>query len=115
MADLIKKDVRYLGKDFNSIKANLIDFSKTYFPNTYQDFNEASPGMLFLEMASYVGDVLSYYTDVTLQESLITNAIERQNVINIAQSMGYKPKNRVAAVVKLDVFQVIPSIEDELP
>lgn len=113
MADLIKKDIRYLGKDFNSIKANLIDFSKTYFPNTYQDFNEASPGMLFLEMAAYVGDVLSYYTDVTLQESLITNAIERQNVINIAQSMGYKPKNRVAAVVKLDVFQIIPSIEDE--
>jgi hypothetical protein len=113
MADLIKKDIRYLGKDFNSIKANLIDFSKTYFPNTYQDFNEASPGMMFLEMAAYVGDVLSYYTDVTLQESMITHAIERQNVLNIAQSMGYKPKNRVAAVVKLDVFQIVPSIQDE--
>lgn len=113
MADLIKKDIRYLGKDFNSIKANLIDFSKTYFPNTYQDFNEASPGMLFLEMAAYVGDVLSYYTDVTLQESLITHAIERQNVLDIAQSMGYKPKNRVAAVVKLDIFQIVPSIEDD--
>jgi phage-related baseplate assembly protein len=113
MADLIKKDIRYLGKDFNSIKANLIDFSKTYFPNTYQDFNEASPGMMFLEMAAYVGDVLSYYTDATLQESMITHAIERQNVLNIAQSMGYKPKNRVAAVVKLDVFQIVPSIQDE--
>ena len=113
MADLIKKDIRYLGKDFNSIKANLIDFSKTYFPNTYQDFNEASPGMLFLEMAAYVGDVLSYYTDVTLQESLITHAMERQNVLDIAQSMGYKPKNRVAAVVKLDIFQIVPSIEDD--
>ena len=112
MADLLKKDIRYLGRDFNSIKANLIDFTKTYFPNTYQDFNEASPGMLFLEMAAYVGDVLSYYTDVTLQESLITHASERQNVINLAQSMGYIPKNKIASVVKVDVFQLVPSIDD---
>lgn len=113
MADLIKKDVRYLAKDFNSLKANLIDFTKTYFPNTYQDFNEASPGMMFLEMSAYVGDVLSYYTDITLQESMITYASERQNIINIAQSMGYMPKNRVASVVTLDVFQIVPSITNE--
>ena len=113
MADLIKKDVRYLAKDFNSLKANLIDFTKTYFPNTYQDFNEASPGMMFLEMSAYVGDVLSYYTDVTLQESMITYASERQNIINIAQSMGYMPKNRVASVVMLDVFQIFPSITND--
>lgn len=113
MADLIKKDVRYLAKDFNSLKANLIDFAKTYFPNTYQDFNEASPGMMFLELSSYVGDVLSYYTDVTLQESMITYASERQNIINIAQSMGYMPKNRVASVVTLDVFQIVPSVFNE--
>jgi len=113
MADLIKKDVRYLAKDFNSLKANLIDFAKTYFPNTYQDFNEASPGMMFLELSAYVGDVLSYYTDITLQESMITYASERQNIINIAQSMGYMPKNRVASVAKIDVFQIVPSIANE--
>lgn len=112
MADLLKKDIRYLGRDFNSIKSNLIDFAKTYFPNTYQDFNEAAPGMMFLEMAAYVGDVLSYYTDVTLQESLITHATERQNIINIAQSMGYIPRNRIASVAKVNVFQLIPSIDD---
>jgi hypothetical protein len=112
MADLLKKDIRYLGRDFNSLKSNLIDFAKTYFPNTYQDFNEAAPGMMFLEMAAYVGDVLSYYTDVTLQESLITHATERQNIINIAQSMGYIPRNKIAAVVKLNVFQLVPSVDD---
>lgn len=112
MSDLLKKDVRYLGRDFNSLKSNLIDFAKTYFPNTYQDFNESSPGMMFLEMAAYVGDVLSYYTDVTLQESMITHASERQNIINIAQSMGYIPRNRIASVVRLNIFQLIPSIDD---
>jgi hypothetical protein len=112
MSDLLKKDIRYLGRDFNSIKSNLIDFAKTYFPNTYQDFNESSPGMMFLEMAAYVGDVLSYYTDVTLQESMITHASEKQNIINIAQSMGYIPRNKIASVVRLNVFQLIPSIDD---
>ena len=112
MSDLLKKDVRYLGRDFNSLKSNLIDFAKTYFPNTYQDFNESSPGMMFMEMAAYVGDVMSYYTDVTLQESMITHALEKQNIINIAQSMGYMPKNKIASVVKLNIFQLIPSIDD---
>lgn len=112
MSDLLKKDVRYLGKDFNSLKSNLIDFAKTYFPNTYQDFNESSPGMMFMEMAAYVGDVLSYYTDVTLQESMITHALEKQNIVNIAQSLGYMPRNKIASVVKLNVFQLIPSIDD---
>ena len=109
MADLIKKDIRYLSRDFASLKQNLIDFTKNYFPNTYQDFNETSPGMMFLEMAAYVGDVLSYYTDVSLQETFILQASERQNILNIAQSLGYKPKNSIASSVKLDVFQLVPS------
>jgi len=56
----IKKEVRYLNRDFASFRNNLIEYAKVYFPNTYNDFNEASPGMMFIEMASYVGDVLSY-------------------------------------------------------
>jgi hypothetical protein len=111
MADLVKKDIRYLARDFGSLKQNLIDFTKNYFPNTYQDFNESSPGMMFLEMAAYVGDVLSYYTDVTLQESMILHSTEKTNILNIAQSLGYKPKNKIASNVMLDVFQLVPSIE----
>ena len=63
MADLVKKDVKYLNNDFAQFRKNLVNFTKTYFPNTYNDFNESSPGMMFLEMSAYVGDVLSYYTD----------------------------------------------------
>lgn len=107
---LVNKDIRYINRDFGSLKQALIDFSKNYFPNTYQDFNEASPGMMFLEMAAYVGDVLSFYTDVTLQESMILHASERQNIINLAQSLGYSPKNRISANTMLDVFQVVPSV-----
>ena len=71
----IKKDVRYLNKDFSQIRNNLIEFSKQYFPNTYQDFNESSPGMMFIEMASYVGDVMSYYIDAQFKEGKISRVI----------------------------------------
>lgn len=109
MSDLIKKDVRYLSRDFNSLKSNLIYFAQNYFPDTYQDFNEASPGMMFMEMAAYVGDVLSFYTDVNLQESMILHASEKRNIISLAQSLGYTPKLNVASTVKLDVFQIVPA------
>ena len=64
------KDIKYLNKDFAQFRENLIEFAKTYFPQTYSDFNESSPGMMFIEMAAYVGDVLNFYSDVQLQESL---------------------------------------------
>jgi len=104
------KSVNYLNKDFNDFKGNLIEFAKQYFPNTYNDFNEASPGMLFIEMAAYVGDVLSYYIDAQFRESLLAYAEEKKNVYNIAQSFGYKPKTTSAAEVVLDVFQTVPAL-----
>jgi len=113
----IKKDtvksVNYLNKDFNDFKGNLIEFAKQYFPDTYNDFNEASPGMLFIEMAAYVGDVLSYYIDSQFRESLLAYAEEKRNVYNIAQSFGYKPKTTSAAEVVLDVFQTVPVLNNE--
>jgi len=113
----IKKDtvkaVNYLNKDFNDFKINLIEFAKQYFPNTYNDFNEASPGMLFIEMAAYVGDVLSYYIDAQFRESLLAYAEEKKNVYNIAQSFGYKPKTTSAAEAVLDVFQTVPALNGE--
>jgi hypothetical protein len=104
------KDIKYLNKDFAAFRANLIDFTKNYFPKTYGDFNESSPGMLFIEMASYVGDVLAYYTDDTLKESLMPYAEDIQSIIALAQYLGYKPKVTSPAVTTLSVYQLVPSI-----
>ncbi len=109
MADKIKKDVSLIGRDFGAIRNNLIDFTKNYFPQTYNDFNEASPGMMMMEIASYVGDVLSYYTDVQLRESLLEQAQEKKNVFAIAQAMGYKPKLNVPATTKMSIYQLVPA------
>ncbi len=109
MSTLRVRDVKYLNKDFSQFRNNLINFAKVYFPNTYNDFNESDPGMMFIEMASYVGDVLSYYTDKQLKESLLPYAQERENIYAIAQSLGYKPKISIPSSVKLNIYQLIPA------
>ena len=104
-----KKNISYLNKDFGQFRKNLIDFTKQYFPNTYNDFHESSPGMVFVELAAYVGDVLSYYTDTNLKESMLEQATERSNIYDIAKTLGYKPKNVVPAHVTLDIYQLLPA------
>jgi hypothetical protein len=103
------KTVQYLNKDFDSLKAQLINFAQTYYPNTYNDFNEASPGMMLIEMASYVGDVLSFYIDNQIQENFLQFAKQRKNLLAQAYTFGYQPKVTKAASVVLSVYQVVPS------
>lgn len=99
------RNINYLNKDFSKFRQNLIEYAKTYFPQTYTDFNESSPGMLFIEMASYLGDVLGYYIDDTLKESLITSAEDKKNILALSTYLGYKPKITSPAVVKIAVYQ----------
>jgi hypothetical protein len=105
------KDINYLGKDFNQFKENLIAFAKTYYKNTFNDLNEGDPNMMFIEMGSYIGDVLSYYTDYNLKENLFSQTTERANILDIAQSMGYKPRPTYPARTTLNIYQIIPSIQ----
>ena len=119
MADIIQKsfnssrrEIKYLNRDFSSFKTSLIEYSKTYFPRTYKDFSDASPGMMFIEMASYIGDVLSYYTDYQFKESLMPYAEERKNVLALANYLGYKTKPTKSSTTNIDLYQLIPSIKD---
>jgi len=108
MAEL-KRDIRYINKDFNSLRNRLIEYTKTYFPNTFNDFSPSSTGMLFMEMAAYVGDVLSFYVDNQIQETFIQRARQTSNVFNLAYLLGYRPKVTTAASVDIDFFQQLPS------
>lgn len=104
------KDIKYINKDFSSFKEALIDYAKTYFPNTYNDFSPTSPGTMFIELASYVGDVLSFYQDNQLQENFIQYAKEKENLLTLSYMLGYKPKITTVANVLLDVYQQLPAI-----
>lgn len=104
-----ERDIKYVGKSFSDFRQQLVDYAKNYFPDTYNDFSPTSPGMMFMEMAAYVGDVLSFYQDVQLQETFLQYAQEPGNLYNLAYMMGYRPKISTAATVDLDVYQRIPA------
>ena len=74
-----ERDIKYVNKTFSDFRQQLIDYAKNYFPDTYNDFSPTSPGMMFMEMAAYVGDVLSFYQDIQLQETLLQYAQEPGN------------------------------------
>ena len=96
-----ESNINYLNKDFTALKESLMDYAKSYFPNTYRDFNETSPGMMLLEMNAYVGDVLSFYVDQQYREMLLPLAEERRNIITMAKMFGYKVKPIVPSYVDL--------------
>ena len=109
------KNLSYVGKDFETLKQNLVDFTKTYFPNSYSDFSEASPGTIFIDQAAAIGDMLSFYQDVQLKESMLAHATEKKNIVSIAQSMGYKPKVTSPAVCEVTVYQLVPDDGTGIP
>jgi len=109
MATKINRDIKYLNRDFSDIRSKLIEFSQTYFPNTYNDFSPASPGMMFMEQAAYVSDVMSFYLDNQLQETFTTLARQTNNLYELAYMFGYKPQATKASQVTIDIYQQIPA------
>jgi hypothetical protein len=108
----LERDIRYIDRDFNTLRNSLIQYSKTYFPDTYNDFSETSTGMLFMEMAAYVGDVLSFYLDNQIQETFIQKARQTTNLYSLAYSLGYVPKVTTVASAMVDFYQQVPAILD---
>ena len=104
------KNIKYINKSFDEFRGSLIDYSRTYFPTTYNDFSAASPGMMFMEMAAYVGDVLSFYLDNQVQENYLQFARQSNNLFELAYMFGYKPKVTGVAVTSVDLYQKVPSI-----
>ena len=104
-----KKDIKYVNREFESLRQGLIEYTKTYFPNTYNDFTPASPGMMFMEMSAYVGDVLSFYLDNQVQETFLQYARQQENIYSLAYTMGYRPKVSSAAIANLTFYQLLPA------
>ena len=108
----LNRNITYTGRDFNSFRNDLINYSRTYFPDTYTDFSPDSTGMLFIEMASYIGDVLSFYLDNQIQETFIQYARQESNLFDLAYMLGYRPKVTTAAAATITLYQQIPSTID---
>ena len=103
----VSRDIKYVSREFSDFRSQLIEFAKNYFPDSYNDFSPTSPGMMFIEMATYVGDVLSFYQDTQLQETFLTHAKDPKNLFNLAYMMGYRPKVTGTSEVMLTITQAV--------
>lgn len=109
------REIKYVNKNFDDLRSQLIDYAKNYFPNTYNDFSPTSPGMMFIEMAAYVGDILSFYQDTQLQETFLQYAKNPANLYSLAYMMGYRPKVTTTSEVLLNVTHVVDATVGNLP
>ena len=105
----VRRNINYINKDFNEFRNQLINYSQTYFPSTYTDFANTSVGMMFIEQAAYVGDVLSFYMDNQIQENFLQYARQTDNLYDMAYMYGYKPKVTGLAEATLDFYQQVPA------
>ena len=112
MTDLINKkyvSINYTNRDFNSLRQDLINYAKRYYPELVRDFTEASFASLMMDLTAYVGDNLSFYLDYQFNESFLTTANDLNNVLRIAKQLGYKQKNSLSAYGKIGVFVLVPA------
>jgi hypothetical protein len=105
----VRKDIKYINRDFTELRNQLINYSETYFPTTYTDFSNTSPGMMFIEQAAYVGDVLSFYLDNQIQENFLQYSRQQSNIFDMAYMYGYKPKVTGLSTVIVDIYQQVPA------
>ena len=105
----VTRNINYINKDFTSYRNQLVNYSQTYFPTTYTDFSPTSPGMMFIEQAAYVGDVLSFYLDNQIQENYLQYARQANNLYDMAYMYGYKPRVTGLATVTVDLYQQVPA------
>ena len=103
------KQIQYLNKDFDGFKQKLLEFAQVYYPETYNDFSDTSAGLMLIEMAAYVGDVLSFYGDNQVQENFLEFAKQRDNLLSLAYTHGYFPQITTAATTDVDIFQLLPA------
>ncbi len=101
--------VNYTNRDFNSIKSDLEEHARRYYPDTYKDFSENSFGSYILDTVSYVGDMLSFYLDYQVNETFLDTAIEYENVRRLAKNTGYRFTGRPAAFGTATFYVVIPA------
>jgi len=98
------KQIQYLNKDFDGFKQKLLEFAQVYYPDTYNDFSDTSAGLMLIEMAAYVGDVLSFYGDNQVQENFLEFAKQRDNLLSLAYTHGYFPQVTTAGQLELIFF-----------
>jgi hypothetical protein len=101
--------IRYTSRDFESIKNDLVEYTRRYYSDTYKDFNAASFGSLMLDTVAYIGDILSFHLDYQVNESFLDSALEYNNVVRHGKQVGYKFRRNAASFGVIDIYLMVPA------
>ena len=104
-----KTPIKYTSREFESIKRDLVEHARRYYPDTFKDFNEASFGALMIDTVAYIGDILSFYLDYQVNESFIDTAIEYNNIIRLSRQAGYKYQANPSSYGTVAIYAIIPA------
>tara|TARA_R110000824_G_scaffold27988_3_gene94377 strand:- start:691 stop:2487 length:1797 start_codon:yes stop_codon:yes gene_type:complete len=111
MSDQQKKivPINYTNREFDSIRDDLLDIAERFYPDTFQDFSEASFGSLMIDSVAYVGDQLSFYLDYSVNESFLDTAYQYSNVVRHGRALGYKSTGRPSTYGTVALFVIVPA------
>ena len=101
--------IDYTHREFETIQQDLLEIAERFYPDSFQDFSEASFGALMLDAVSYVGDQLSFYLDYNVNESFLDTSFQFSNVVRHGAIMGYKYNGRPSTYGTAALFLLVPS------
>ena len=104
-----KPPINYTSREFATIKQDLVSYAKRYYPDTFNDFSEASFGSMMLDMVAYVGDVISFYLDYQVNESFLDSSLEYNNILRLARQTGLKMSRSFTSTGQLTLYVIIPA------
>jgi hypothetical protein len=105
--------ISYTTRDFQSIRTELLNYAKTYYPELIQDFNDASVFSVFLDLNAAVADNLNYNIDRSIQETVLQYAQQRSSIYNIARTYGLKLPGQRPSVSLVDFSITVPAFGDK--
>ena len=109
---MAEKKINYFARNFADVKGELVTYVKHFYPEIFQDFNDASIGMMLIELNAAVSDMLSYHTDKMFTETQIDYAQERRSVMNIARTLGLKVPGKRSSITLVDFSVTVPVFGD---
>src|SRR6056300_342667 len=102
------KKIDYNARNFSDVRQQLIEYIQKYYPETFSDFNDASVGMMLLELNAAVGDMLSFHTDRMFNETQINYMQERSSVLELARTFGLSIPGKRPSITLVDFSVVLP-------
>jgi hypothetical protein len=109
---MANQGINYTSRNFADIRSDLVNMARQYYPDIFNDFNDASVGMMILELNAAVGDMLSHNTDRMFQETQIDFAQERKSVLSMARTFGLNIPGKRPSVTIVDFSVTVPVLGD---